>query len=215
MKISRRLETIASLIPNNSKVIDVGCDHALLDIYLSIEKNCECIASDVNANALDQAKYNISRFHAKRITTVLTDGLNGIHLEKSDIVVISGMGTGTIKSILKEKECPDRMIISTHTDFEELRRVMVSLGYQIQEEKYVEEKGKHYIIIDFIKGHLDYKEEDFKFGPILKYNLYYIEKEQEKIKEIVEKIPEEDVERQKKLQLIEELEQLKKNLGKQ
>ena len=25
MKISKRLETIASLIPNNSKVIDVGC----------------------------------------------------------------------------------------------------------------------------------------------------------------------------------------------
>ena len=77
MKISKRLETIADFIPINSKVIDVGCDHALLDIYLSQEKNCECIASDVNKNALDQAKYNISRFHVKNVATVLTDGLEG------------------------------------------------------------------------------------------------------------------------------------------
>ncbi len=35
--ISKRLESIASLIPNNSRVIDVGCDHALLDIYLAMD----------------------------------------------------------------------------------------------------------------------------------------------------------------------------------
>ena len=33
-KISKRLELIASFIPENSKVIDIGCDHGLLDIYL-------------------------------------------------------------------------------------------------------------------------------------------------------------------------------------
>lgn len=215
MKISKRLETIASLIPNNSKVIDVGCDHALLDIYLSTEKDCECIASDVNENALDQAKYNISRFQAERITTILTDGLEGISIEEKDIIVISGMGTGTIKSILEDRFLPHRLIISTHTDFEELRRIVISLGYQIQDEKYVEEKGKHYIIMDFQKGYREYAEEDFKFGPILKYNHYYLENEQTKLKSIIEKIPVEDEDREIKLQLIQELEQLKKNLGKE
>ncbi len=212
MKISKRLETIASLIPNNSKVIDVGCDHALLDIYLSQEKGCECIASDVNANALDQAKYNISRFHVKNVTTILTDGLDGIDVHPKDVIVISGMGTGTIKEILEGKSFPNRMIISTHTDFEDLRRCMISLGYQIQDEKYVEEKGKHYIIIDFIIGSSAYEEEDFKFGPILKKNIHFIENEQSKLLEIMKKIPENDSEMETKKKLLEELEELKKRI---
>lgn len=213
MKISKRLETIASLIPNNSKVIDVGCDHALLDIYLCHEKDCECIASDVNKNALDQAKYNILRFHAKNVKTVLTNGLEGIPLNPQDIVVISGMGTSTIKEIVDTDDMPNRMIISTHTDFEELRKHMVTRGFQIQNEKYVEEKGKHYIIIDFVRGVSNYSEEDLKFGPILKKNLQYLENEICKVLEIIEKIPANDSERETKEQLLHELEQLKKNLS--
>lgn len=212
MKISKRLETIASFIPNHSKVIDVGCDHALLDIYLSQEKNCECIATDVNANALDQAKYNISRFHVSNITTVLTDGLEGIPYTDTDIVVISGMGTITIRDILDNRILPNRMIISTHTDFEDLRRYVVSLGYQIQDERYVEEKKKHYIIMDFIKGTPNYGEEDFRFGPILKKNLHFIENEQQKIREIMDKIPDNDIEVEKKKRILEELEDLKKRI---
>ena len=34
IKISKRLEAISSLVPVNSNIIDIGCDHALLDIYL-------------------------------------------------------------------------------------------------------------------------------------------------------------------------------------
>ena len=61
MKISKRLQTIADMISEGEKVIDVGCDHALLDIYLSNYKNCLCVAADINSNALEQAKYNIKR----------------------------------------------------------------------------------------------------------------------------------------------------------
>lgn len=210
MKISKRLETIANLIPNNSRVIDVGCDHALLDIYLSLEKNCACVASDINQNALDQARYNISRFHVKNVSTILTDGLDGIPFQPEDIVVISGMGTATIKDILKDRELPVRMIISTHTDFEDLRRCMVLLGYQIQDEIYVEEKKKNYIIMDFIKGSSDYTEIDFQFGPILKTNVHYLEKEYDRILEIMKNIPEDDEELEKKRKILDQLEDLKK-----
>ncbi len=212
MKISKRLETIADFIPINSKVIDAGCDHALLDIYLSQEKNCECIASDVNKNALDQAKYNISRFHVKNVTTVLTDGLEGIPVSSKDIVVISGMGTLTIKEILEGRNLSDRMIISTHTDFEDLRKYVVSLGYKIQDEKYVEEKKKYYIIMVFVKGQIQYSEEDFKFGPILKYNAKFLQNEQEKLLDIISRIPEDDELLREKQELLEEIEQLKKNI---
>ncbi len=212
MKISKRLEAIADFIPTDSKVIDVGCDHALLDIYLAQEKNCECIASDINKNALDQAKYNISRFHVKKVTTVLTDGLEGILINPTDIVVISGMGTLTIKEILEGRNLSDRMIISTHTDFEDLRKYMVSLGYKIQDEKYVEEKKKYYIIMDFVKGEANYNDEDYKFGPILKHNIKFLQTEQDKILDIMKKIPNDDPSLKEKETLLEELEQLKKNI---
>ena len=49
MKISNRLKLIASFVDDNSYVIDVGCDHALLDIFLvQTKKNIKTIASDIN-----------------------------------------------------------------------------------------------------------------------------------------------------------------------
>ena len=50
-------------IKDDDKVIDVGCDHALLDVYLvknNIVKNI--IVSDVSKNALDSGISNIKKF---------------------------------------------------------------------------------------------------------------------------------------------------------
>ena len=60
VKLSKRLKAIADLVDKDSKIIDVGCDHALLDIYL-LKKTIikKAIASDVNEGALNQAKRNI------------------------------------------------------------------------------------------------------------------------------------------------------------
>ena len=104
------------------------------------------------------------------------------------------------------------MIISTHTDFQDLRKYMVTVGYKIQDEKYVEEKGKHYIIMDFIKGESNYSIEDLEFGPILKGNLLYLENEIAKLSEIIERIPEKDPERTLKEIVLKKLEQLKKRI---
>ena len=75
MIISKRLKTIAELVPNNSNVIDVGCDHALLDIYLALNKNTTCIAIDINENALSNAVNNIKKYKLNnQIKTVLIPG---------------------------------------------------------------------------------------------------------------------------------------------
>ena len=45
IKLSKRLEVVASFIQDNSKIIDIGCDHGLLSIYLAgIYKNIKIIA---------------------------------------------------------------------------------------------------------------------------------------------------------------------------
>jgi len=39
MKISNRLKRVASLVDDDTSIIDIGCDHALLDIFLVLNKN--------------------------------------------------------------------------------------------------------------------------------------------------------------------------------
>ena len=60
IKLSDRLKKIADYVNDDSSMIDIGCDHGLLDIYLiQKKKNIKLIASDVNPNALNNAKKNI------------------------------------------------------------------------------------------------------------------------------------------------------------
>ena len=48
LNISKRLLAIARMVDKSSSIIDVGCDHALLDIYLSQNKQIKnVIASDI------------------------------------------------------------------------------------------------------------------------------------------------------------------------
>ena len=59
MKISERLKAISDFVDETDRVIDIGCDHAILDIYLcEIYKNINIIASDIHEGALNQAKSN-------------------------------------------------------------------------------------------------------------------------------------------------------------
>ena len=63
MKISKRLKTISEFIDDNCNIIDVGCDHALLDIYLfKNKKNIKLIASDIGEGPLEQAEKNIKKY---------------------------------------------------------------------------------------------------------------------------------------------------------
>ena len=63
IKLSARLKALANFIDDNSNVVDIGCDHGLLDIYLIQNKNnIKVIASDVNINALNNAKSNIKKY---------------------------------------------------------------------------------------------------------------------------------------------------------
>ena len=62
INLSPRLKLISDFVPLDSKVMDIGCDHGLLDIYLYQNKNKKVkkiIASDINSSALNNAIENI------------------------------------------------------------------------------------------------------------------------------------------------------------
>ena len=154
IKISPRLEAIATLVPINSNVIDIGCDHGLLDIYLYQKRiSSKIIASDINGLALNNAKENIKRNHLEGIIeTRLGNGLDSLNQEDNiDTIIISGMGANTIIGIIKNNTKKlsniSTIIIQSNTKNELIRKEITKIGYQINEEQIVKDNNKIYIII--------------------------------------------------------------------
>ena len=89
------METIASHVLNDSQVLDVGCDHALLDIYLvNSKRGIRAVASDIKEGPIKKAKENIRKYHLEsEIETKVGQGIQTID-EDIDTVVISGMEIG-------------------------------------------------------------------------------------------------------------------------
>ncbi|MBQ2946832.1 MAG: SAM-dependent methyltransferase [Bacilli bacterium] len=174
MNLSKRLQGVATLVDINSRVIDVGCDHAYLDIYLTQNNDNKCIATDINQNALEIAKKNIKKYNLEdKIETKLTNGLTDIKVKDDDNIVISGMGTYTILEILKTNNLSNTLIISSNNNVDILRKEVINLGYYIDSEIFIIDKNKPYIIIKFIKGIKKYSKLDILLGPILKNNIEY------------------------------------------
>lgn len=174
MNLSKRLQAVATLVDVNSRVIDVGCDHAYLDIYLTMNNGNKCIATDINKNALEMAKKNIKKYNLEdKIETKLTDGLYDIKIKKDDNIVISGMGTFTILDILKTNKLSNTLIISSNNNIDILRKEIIDLGYFIDSEIFIIDKKKPYVIIKFIKGIKNYNKIDIMLGPILRHNIEY------------------------------------------
>ena len=171
MNLNKRLKKIADYINHDDKVIDVGCDHAFLSIYLVLEKDVErVIASDINSGPLQIAVGNIKEYGLEdRVIAKLGDGLNPIE-EDINTVIISGMGGITISEIISDKDKLkniNKIIISPNNEFYIARKTIVDTGYYISDEIMVKDKNKYYPIIIFEHGNIPYSEDDLTYGPIL------------------------------------------------
>jgi len=188
--ISLRLKTIGDMV-TTKHVIDVGCDHALLSIYLS-NKGISSLAMDINEHAIKKAQENVDHSKCQDIKLLVNDGLNDINIKKTDTVTISGLGTNTILKIIGNRKI-NNLIISSNNDLPLLRKTMVKNGYIIKEEKAILDKGIHYCIIYFSLGKCSYNKYEYLFGPIILKNsidnqeyLHYL---MDNDKEILSKLP--------------------------
>ena len=170
MKISKRLEAISDFIEETDRLIDIGCDHAILDIYLCEKyENINIIASDIHEGALDQAISNIDKHDlVERIETRLGDGLTIVNPSEFDTIVISGMGFHNIKKILSNKPKMinfPKIIIQCNTDVVKLRKFVIKLGYKITREQLVMDNDIIYTVIEFKQGKEKYNYDQIYFGP--------------------------------------------------
>ncbi len=173
MKLTKRLSTLASFVPKNKIVYDIGCDHALLDIYLTLYNGNTCFACDIKESALNFAKKNISKYQLEeKIETIVSDGFENIDVKDNSVAVISGMGTNTILTILENEKVQklDSIILQTNNEYPLLRKKISEMGYKIVDESTLFEKGIHYIFMKIEKGKSHYSKIDLEFGPILRKN---------------------------------------------
>ena len=94
MQLSLRLSAIADLVTEGNRLVDVGCDHGYLPVYLIFEKKIpQAIAADVGKGPLSRAREHIHQYGLDNyIETRLSDGLKEIGKEEGDTLVIAGMG---------------------------------------------------------------------------------------------------------------------------
>ncbi len=200
IKISKRLLNIAKMVDENSNVIDVGCDHALLDIYLSLNKKVKkIIASDITLGAINQAKKNVLLYNALDVDVRLGDGLSTLtNKDKINTIIISGLGNQKIFEILNsdKQKLKDvkTIIIQSNTGYDSIRKNVCNLGYYVVDECLVKEKNIIYVIIKFKKGKVKYSKKELYFGPLLLKNkdkLFYelINKEINKNNKIINSLP--------------------------
>ena len=171
MKINARLKKIGDLVEANSFCLDVGCDHALLDIYIVRQKkNIKAVASDIVEGPIEQAKNNIKRERLEDVIEVrLGPGLT-TYTKEIDTIIISGMGGRNIIGICKEspkvlKEIKT-LIISPNNYQEEVKRYLCKNGFYIENEEFVKDKRFIYQIIIFKRGKEKYSNKEYFFGPV-------------------------------------------------
>ena len=171
MKINARLKKIGDLVEANSVCLDVGCDHALLDIYLvKRNKNIKAIASDIAEGPLEQAKRNIKRERLDgEIEVRLGSGFN-TYSDDIDTIIISGMGGSNIIGICIENpkvlKKVKTLILSPNNYQEDVKRYLCKNGFYISNEEFVRDKKFIYQIIIFSKGKKKYTKKEYFFGPV-------------------------------------------------
>lgn len=158
-----RLEKISSYISDNEKVLDVGCDQALLSKILA-KRKIYSIASDLRPNIIENAKKNLTPLEKEYITFSVSDGVPN-SLNEEYTLVLSGMGAYTILDILKNSNYRFNKIITiSNNNHDILRTEMSKLNYYVLEEEIIKEKGKYYNLIVFDNVKRDYSKEEILVG---------------------------------------------------
>lgn len=150
--LSRRLKTIAALVPLGARVCDIGTDHAILPVFLSENTLVKSIiATDVREKPLKNAKKNIERSGVANIELRLCDGFSCISPDEFDTAIIAGMGGEVISGIISRaemlKDAGKLLILQPTTSPEILRKYLCDNGFVIETEIPLTDNGKIYSVM--------------------------------------------------------------------
>lgn len=180
--LSERLKTVASFVPEGSRVADIGSDHAYLPCYLMNHQRIQfAVAGEVNEGPYQSAVNQVKRSGFDDTISVRKgNGLEVIAPGEVDVITIAGMGGQLIRNILLEGyeklQGVSRLVLQPNVAAHLLRERLAELGWELVEERILEEDTKIYEVLVFDKGdgNNPYKnstererEKCLLFGPLL------------------------------------------------
>ena len=157
VQLSERLTAIAEMVTEGNRLVDVGCDHGYLPVYLMLQHKIPgAIATDVGKGPLARAQEHIAQYHMESyIETRLCNGLSEIRPGEGDTLVIAGMGGPLMERILNEGRHAlpgfQELILQPQSDIPHFRRFVMQNGYQIIQEEMILEDGKFYPIMKAVQ----------------------------------------------------------------
>ena len=157
VQLSERLTAIAEMVTEGNRLVDVGCDHGYLPVYLMLQHKIPgAIATDVGKGPLARAQEHIAQYHMESyIETRLCNGLSEIRSGEGDTLVIAGMGGPLMERILSEGRHAlpgfQELILQPQSDIPHFRRFVMQNGYQIIQEEMILEDGKFYPIMKAVQ----------------------------------------------------------------
>ena len=219
--ISKRLELVASFVPQGAVLLDVGSDHAYLPIELVKSGRIKgAIAGEVVEGPYQSAVKNVETHGLKeKIQVRLANGLAAFEEEDQvSVITIAGMGGRLIATILEEGldklASVERLILQPNNREDDLRIWLQEHSFQIVAESILEEAGKFYEILVVEAGQMKLSTSDVRFGPFLSKEVSPIfvkkwQKEAAKLEFALGQIPEKNLEERQiladKIQAIKEV----------
>lgn len=159
VKLSDRLSSIKETVLPCNVLADVGCDHGFVSIALALSDTAgRVLAMDVNKGPLTQAEHNIKEYGlGDRIETRLSDGLHNASVEDGiDAVIIAGMGGALMTGILTEGldivSGVKQLVLQPQSEMFLVREWIRNNGFHIYREKFLEDMGKYYTVMDVRPG---------------------------------------------------------------
>ena len=144
IKLSDRLQLIASRINEKETMADIGTDHGFLPIYLKLSKKCpKVVMCDVSVPSLQKAKDNAALYAASEDEMHFRagDGLQVLEHGEVDTVVIAGMGGKLIRDIMAhdiKHTCSfKKFIMQPRIGQGHLRKWLIDNGFKIINEDVV------------------------------------------------------------------------------
>lgn len=175
--LSKRLQAVYQMVDANTRVADIGSDHAYLPVELIEEKVANyAIAGEVAKGPMSRSKEDVEKFGlSDKIDVRLGDGLAVIKADDLiDTVVIAGMGGILIQNILtnateEQLSHVKTLVLQPNIGEPLVRRWLVENNFKIIDEDIVEEDHHVYEIIkaEKVTEPVTLTDAEFLMGPVL------------------------------------------------
>jgi len=151
--LDSRLSLCASFVRQDSKLADIGTDHAYLPVWLCQNGVCKsAVAADINPEPLSRGQLTIAQAGLEdKVKTRLSDGLKSISADEADDIVIAGMGGELIAKIILDceysRDKSKRFILQPMTKSELLIERLCQNGFEILSQDCCVASNKCYTVL--------------------------------------------------------------------